>query len=246
MKRGKRSSAVVKKSKRKVLNFERPVAIPSDGAVLSGSLVLPDGATGIVLCAHESGSSRLRPSNRLLVRQLEARGLATLQVDLLTPEEEVQDQHGGQFRFDIQLLARRLEAAARWVVGIAHVRSLTMGYWGSGTAASAALLAAAHAPTLVGAIVSGGGRPDLAGRALAYVEAPTLLLAAGKDEAAVELNQQALLRLGGGERQFVVLPGVSQLLSEPGALEEVARLAGNWFVRYLGAARIEKAEALAR
>jgi putative phosphoribosyl transferase len=242
---GKRSSVVAKQSKGEVLNFERPVLIPSDGAVLSGALVLPEDAAGIVLVAHASGSGRLCPRNRFLARELEARGLATLQVDLLTPEEEVVDQQGGQFRFDIQMLARRLGAAARWVSGVAHVRSLPMGYFGSGTAASAALVAAAQDPEPVRAIVSSGGRPDLAGRALGYVETPTLLLVGETDQAGLELNRQGLLRLGCTEKQLVVVPGASDLFGQLGALDEAAGLAGDWIMRYLGAARMEKAEALA-
>lgn len=236
---------MAKKEKAKLLNYERPVSIPSNGAVLSGSLALPENAIGIVLFAHGSGSGRLSPRNRFVARELEARGLATLLVDLLTPEEEVLDQTTGQFRFDIRLLATRLEAVARWVVGIAHVRSLPMGYFGSSTGASAALLAAAQDPEMVSAIVSRGGRPDLAGRALAHVQAPTLLLVGGNDDAVLELNRQALRRLGAAEKHLIVVPGASHLFSEPGTLEEVARRAGDWFLRYLGAAKAQKVEALA-
>jgi putative phosphoribosyl transferase len=236
---------VAEKERSKLLNYERPVSIPSNGAVLSGSLALPEDATGIVVFAHGSGSSRLSPRNRFVARELEARGLATLLVDLLTAEEEVLDQTAGQFRFDIRLLATRLEAVARWVVGIAHVRSLPMGYFGSSTGAAAALLAAAQDPEMVSAIVSRGGRPDLAGRALTYVQAPTLLLVGGNDETVLELNRQALGRLASAEKQLVIVPGASHLFREPGTLEEVARLAGDWFVRWLGAAKTQKAAALA-
>jgi putative phosphoribosyl transferase len=236
---------VAEKERSKWPNYERPVSIPSNGAVLSASLVVPDDPAGVVLFAHGSGSGRLSPRNRFVARELEARGLATLLADLLTAEEEVQDQAGGQFRFDIRLLAARLEAVARWAAGIAEVRSLPVGYFGASTGAAAALLAAAGDPERVAAIVSRGGRPDLAGRALSYVHAPTLLLVGGRDEAVLELNRQALARLGSAEKHLVVVPGASHLFSEPGTLEEVARLAGDWFLRWLAAGKPQKAEALA-
>jgi putative phosphoribosyl transferase len=236
---------VTEKEPNKLLHYERPVSIPSNGVVLSGSLVVPDDAAGIVLFAHGSGSSRLSPRNRFVARELEARGLATLLLDLLTAEEEVQDQSAGQFRFDIRLLAARLGAVARWVAGIDEVRSLPMGYFGASTGAAAALLAAAQDPERVGAIVSRGGRPDLAGQALIHVHAPTLLLVGGNDEAVLGLNRQALARLGSAEKHLVVVPGASHLFSEPGTLEEVARQAGDWFLRWLGAGKPLRAAALA-
>ncbi len=239
------SSAVAKQSRVEVINFERPVSIPSDGAALSGTFLLPEDAVGIVLLAHASGSGRLNPRSRHLTRELGARGLATLQVDLLTPDEEVLDQQAGQFRFDIPFLARRLGAAARWVTGIAHLRSLPLGYVGSGTAASAALLAAAQEPQKVSAIVSSSGRPELAGRALGYVEAATLLLVGEKDEAGVELSRKAMLHLGCAEKQMVIIPGASEIFSDPHAFEEAMELAGDWLMLHLGAARLEKLEALA-
>jgi dienelactone hydrolase len=186
----------------------------------------------VVLFAHGSGSSRHSPRNRFVARALRQAGLGTLLLDLLTPLEEAEDAHTAHLRFDIALLARRLLAATDWLEK--HV-DLPIGYFGASTGGGAALVAAAERPE-VAAVVSRGGRPDLAGPALPHVHAPTLLIVGGRDYQVIELNQWALQRLGGREKQLVIVPGATHLFEEPGALDEVARLAAEWFVQHLAPA----------
>jgi len=212
------------------------VRVRAGAVTLDGDLSLPDGARAIVLFAHGSGSSRLSPRNRHVADLLNEAGLATLLVDLLTPEEEVTDARTARLRFDIRLLAERLVEVTDWLRERAETRGLRLGYFGASTGAAAALVAAAMRPEAVGAIVSRGGRPDLTGRALSLVRAPTLLIVGGEDGVVIELNRQALAELR-AEATLVVVPGATHLFEEPGALDEVARLAREWFERHLVAVR---------
>jgi putative phosphoribosyl transferase len=209
------------------------VAVPAGDAVLEGDLVVPAGATGIVAFAHGSGSSRHSPRNKRVSDTLNEAGLGTLLVDLLTPAEEAVDRVTAQHRFDIALLARRLVAAVDWLRHTA-TPELPVGLFGASTGAAAALVAAAERPNDVRAIVSRGGRPDLAGAALARVRAATLLIVGGRDPQVLELNRLALGALGAVEKQLVIVPGATHLFEEPGTLDEVARLAADWFSRHLG------------
>jgi putative phosphoribosyl transferase len=208
------------------------VAVPSGQAVLEGNLTVPAGARGIVLFAHGSGSSRHSPRNRYVARLLNDANLATLLVDLLTSDEEAIDMRTGHLRFNIGLLAERLVAVTDWLTEQPNTRHLRIGYFGASTGAAAALVAAADRPGAVGAVVSRGGRPDLAGPALPRVRAPTLLIVGGNDFQVIELNRAAFALLR-GEKQLVIVPGATHLFEEPGALDEVARLAREWFKRYL-------------
>jgi pimeloyl-ACP methyl ester carboxylesterase len=206
----------------------RAVAIPAGGRRLEGELDLPPGAAGAVVFAHGSGSSRFSPRNRFVARCLREAGLATLLIDLLGPDE-AEDRRKV---FDIELLAERLQAAAGWLARDPGARPLRLGYFGASTGAAAALVAAARRPERVGAVVSRGGRPDLARADLPDVAAPTLLIVGGRDEDVLELNRQALALLR-CPRELVIVPGATHLFPEPGALEEVARLATDWFRRHL-------------
>ena len=202
------------------------------GAQLEGDLVVPGRAAGCVLFAHGTGSSRHSPRNRFVAEALQGRGLATLLLDLLTPEEERAERRTGHLRFDIGLLAGRLAAAIDDLERGPETGHLPLGLFGASTGAAAALVAAAERPDRVAAVVSRGGRPDLAGDALARVGAPTLLIVGGRDAPVLELNQAALEALGAPGRLEVV-PGASHLFEEPGALERVAELAGEWFGDHL-------------
>jgi dienelactone hydrolase len=208
------------------------VAVPVGDAVLDGDLVVPEGAAGIVLFAHGSGSGRQSPRNRHVADMLNEAGIGTLLVDLLTPAEDDVDRFTAQHRFDIALLARRLTAAVDWVRREA-APDLPVGLFGASTGAAAALVAAADRPDDVGAVVSRGGRPDLAGVALSRVRAPTLLIVGGEDREVIALNRLALEALGAAEKQLVIVPGATHLFEEPGALDEVARLAAAWFSHFL-------------
>jgi putative phosphoribosyl transferase len=211
----------------------RTVTIRQTGDLTSdGDLEIPDDATGIVVFAHGSGSSRRSPRNRMVAEQLRRRGLATLLFDLLTDEEERVDARTGHLRFDIALLATRLDGAADWVGADPATSALAFGYFGASTGAAAALVSAARRPDAIGSIVSRGGRPDLAGDALDAVRAPTLLLVGERDPDVLRLNQRAAARLS-AEHRLVVVPGATHLFEEPGALEEVARLAGDWLAHTL-------------
>lgn len=213
---------------------ERPVAAPAGGVILQGDLGVPAGAVGIVLFAHGSGSGRHSPRNRAVALALRERGLATLLADLLTTEEEAVDARTRHLRFDIPALAARLVALTEWLSQEPATRGLAVGHFGASTGAGAALVAAAERPGLVRAVVSRGGRTDLAGPALGRVRAPTLLIVGGADEAVLDLNRGALARLP-GEARLEVVPGATHLFEEPGALEAVARLAGDWFAAHLAA-----------
>jgi putative phosphoribosyl transferase len=205
--------------------------------VLEGTLTVPHGAAGIVLFAHGSGSSRHSPRNRFVAAELQAGGLGTLLLDLLTPAEEAVDLRTRELRFDIGLLADRLVAAISWLRDGDATRDLLIGLFGASTGGGAALVAAARAPDDVGAVVSRGGRPDLAGDALPLVRAPTLLIVGAEDDVVVELNRRAMARMT-APVQLVLVPGATHLFEEPGTLEAVAQLARDWFVRYLaGSAR---------
>jgi putative phosphoribosyl transferase len=211
---------------------ERLVRVPAGRVLLDGNLSLPQRARGIVLFAHGSGSSSFSPRNRCVAQLLNQEKLATLLIDLLSPEEEAVDQRTAQLRFDIGLLAERLVDVADWLVEQPDTRPLRIGYFGASTGAAAALVGAAERPRIVHAIVSRGGRPDLAGPALGRVEAPTLLIVGGNDPVVIELNRAALAQLRCG-KQLVIVPGATHLFEEPGALDEVARLAPQWFARHL-------------
>ena len=212
---------------------EREVRVSAGPVTLEGSLGIPNSAGGVVLFAHGSGSGRHSPRNRYVARVLREANLATLLIDLLTEDEEEVDLRTTRLRFDIGLLARRLVGATDWLVQNPDTEQLRIGYFGASTGAGAALVAAAERPDEVGAIVSRGGRPDLAGDALPLVKAPTLLIVGGNDEPVIGMNEEALARMRAVNRLQIV-PGASHLFEEPGALEEVARLATVWFARHLG------------
>jgi putative phosphoribosyl transferase len=196
-------------------------------------LSVPDGAIGLVLFVHGSGSSRHSPRNQFVARTLNDAGPATLLFDLLTPEEEAVDMHTGELRFDIGLLAERLVHATKWANQQEQTRALRIGYFGSSTGGGAALVAAAALPDEVDAVVSRGGRPDLAGQALPKVKAPTLLIVGGEDDVVIDLNEQARAQMR-CEVKIDIVPGATHLFEEPGALEQVAKLASDWFVSCLG------------
>ena len=212
---------------------EREVRVSAGPVTLEGSLGIPNSAGGVVLFAHGSGSGRHSPRNRYVARVLREANLATLLIDLLTEDEEEVDLRTTRLRFDIGLLARRLVGATDWLVQNPDTEQLRIGYFGASTGAGAALVAAAERPDEVGAIVSRGGRPDLAGDALPLVKAPTVLIVGGNDEPVIGMNEEALARMRAVKRLQIV-PGASHLFEEPGALEEVARLATVWFARHLG------------
>jgi len=211
---------------------ERPVSVAAGPVTLEGNLSMPEAARGVVLFAHGSGSSRHSPRNRYVARLLNEAKLATLLIDLLTSDEEASDMRTAHLRFDIDLLAERLVAATDWLTQYQDTRHFRIGYFGASTGAGAALVSAAERPQAVGAVVSRGGRPDLAGPALARARAPTLLIVGGNDFAVIELNRAALGQLR-CEKRLVIVPGASHLFEEQGALDEVARLAREWFERHL-------------
>jgi len=210
------------------------VQIQAGPAALSGNLSIPEKATALVLFVHGSGSSRHSPRNQFVARTLNNAGLGTLLFDLLTPEEEAIDARTAELRFNIKLLAERLVHATNWAKQQQETRSLRIGYFGSSTGGGAALVAAAEGSQDVGAVVSRGGRPDLAGEALPKVQVPTLLIVGGDDDIVIELNEQARDRMH-CEVKLEIVPGATHLFEEPGALERVAHLASNWFVVHIGA-----------
>jgi putative phosphoribosyl transferase len=212
------------------------VEVPAGGVILEGTLGLPDSPTGVVLFAHGSGSGRHSPRNRYVAGRLREAGLATLLVDLLTEAEERIDDRTAHLRFDIGLLADRLVGAIDWLGRDERTATLPVGLFGASTGGGAALVAAAQRPERVAAVVSRGGRPDLAGPALPTVRTPTLLIVGGDDDVVISLNQQAIARLGSPVKELVIVPEASHLFEEPGKLEEVARLATDWFARHLTAA----------
>jgi dienelactone hydrolase len=212
--------------------LQSDVMVQAEKAQLDGNLARPEGANALVLFAHGSGSSRHSPRNRSVAVALNEAGLATLLFDLLTPDEDRIDRQTHALRFDIDLLANRLTGAVDWVGSQAFLRDLRIGLFGASTGAAAALIAAAHRPDAVGAVVSRGGRPDLAGEALSRVRVPTLLIVGGKDPTVVSLNRTAGEHLM-AENRLAIIPGATHLFEESGALEEVARLACDWFTRHL-------------
>jgi pimeloyl-ACP methyl ester carboxylesterase len=212
----------------------RHVAIPAGEVGLAGDLTVPPGARGVVVFAHGSGSGRFSPRNRAVATELVRAGLATLLMDLLTADEEAVDLRTARLRFNIRLLAERVITTIDWLHSDSTVGSLPVGCFGASTGAAAALVAAAERPERVGAVVSRGGRPDLAGDALPRVTAPTLLIVGGRDTEVIRLNREAQARLG-GESRLVIVPGAGHLFEEPGTLEQVAELARDWFLRYLPA-----------
>ena len=209
------------------------VRIRAEGVTLDGNLTVVDGATALVLFAHGSGSSRHSPRNQFVARTLNNAGLGTLLFDLLTPEEEAIDARTAELRFNIKLLAERLVHATKWAKQQHQTRNLRIGYFGSSTGGGAALVTAAEGSQDVGAVVSRGGRPDLAGEALPKVQAPTLLIVGGDDDIVIELNEQARDRMR-CEVKLEIVPGATHLFEEPGALERVAQLASDWFVNHIG------------
>lgn len=220
------------------LAAQREVRIPSGGITLCGDLALPARFGGLVLFAHGSGSGRHSARNRQVARHLQQRGIATLLFDLLTAEEEEVDLHTRQHRFDIPLLTRRMEDATAWVGTQPELERASIGFFGASTGSAAALIAAARLGHRVAAVVSRGGRPDLAGAAvLESLTAPTLLIVGGADAVVLDLNERAFDRLQ-CEKRMAIVPGASHLFEEHGALEQVGELAADWFERHL--ARLEQ------
>ena len=213
------------------VDIEQEVRLPVDGVTLFGDLARPPAARGVVLFAHGSGSSRHSPRNRAVARVLRSSGLATLLIDLLTRKEEAEDAATGHLRFDIALLARRLMAVTDWLHEEPGTRPLPVGYFGASTGGGAGLVAAAERPEVF-AVVSRGGRPDLAGPALPRVSVPTLLVVGGDDVPVIAMNRAAAARMR-AEVRIEIVPGASHLFEEPGALERVAALAARWFEDHL-------------
>lgn len=211
------------------------VLVPAGNALLHGELSVPCDAQGVVLFAHGSGSSRRSPRNQNVASVIREAGMATLLFDLLTEDEEELDDVTRELRFNIGLIAERLVSAARWVKPLSETRGLKIGFFGASTGGAAALVAAAELGTEVGAVVSRGGRPDLAGDSLRRVKCPTLLIVGGDDEVVITLNQAAYDQLP-CQKELKLIPGATHLFGEPGKLEEVARLSAAWFQKYLGKA----------
>lgn len=214
------------------LDKEHTITIPSDSVSLDGLLYIPKDACGLVLFVHGSGSSRFSTRNQYVASVLNKGRIATLLFDLLTPDEDAIDSHTRQFRFDIEFLAYRLMDATKWCLKQPILTPLSIGYFGASTGGGAALVAAAMDPDIVRAVVSRGGRPDLAGDSLAIVQAPTLLIVGGHDEIVIQLNKEAMSKLN-CIKKIELIPGATHLFEEPGALKEVARLAKTWFTSYL-------------
>ena len=212
---------------------EREVRVSAGPVTLEGNLGIPDNTRGLVLFAHGSGSGRHSPRNRYVAGALREAGLATLLIDLLTPEEEEVDLRTRRLRFDIGLLADRLADATDWLAQEPDTQDFRVGYFGASTGAGAALVAAAKRLEAVSAVVSRGGRPDLAGEELSRVVAPTLLIVGGEDEPVIGMNREAFAQIR-AEKKLEVVTGATHLFEEPGTLEEVARIAAGWFARYLG------------
>lgn len=212
---------------------EKLVEVAAGSVRLEGNLAVPAGAQAIVLFAHGSGSSRHSPRNRHVAGVLREAGLATLLIDLLTAEEEAADAQTAHLRFNIDLLAERLVEATDWLSQNSETAALDIGCFGASTGAAAALVAAAQRPERIHAVVSRGGRPDLAGPVLPQVRAPTLLIVGGADVPVIGMNRQALGLLGATQKQIIIVPGATHLFEEPGTLDEVARLAADWFTHHL-------------
>lgn len=214
------------------VDTEYPIIIPCENVYLDGLLHIPNGMKGMVIFAHGSGSSRLSPRNQFIARELQQQKFATLLFDLLTTEEEEVDTKTSQYRFDIEFLATRLVTTTKWVINHPVLTKTSIGYFGASTGGGAALVAAARLAMLIKAVVSRGGRPDLAGESLAYVRAPTLLIVGGNDEPVIELNQHAFNKLH-VEKKLEIVPGATHLFEEKGKLEAVSVLAQDWFKKYL-------------
>jgi len=209
------------------------VKIPIDEtSAINGNLTIPQGATAVVVFAHGSGSGRFSPRNQYVAKVFNQAGIATLLIDLLTPEEEEIDLVTTEYRFNIELLAQRLVTATQWLKQEPKTSGMTFGFFGASTGAAAALIGAARLPDIVKAVVSRGGRPDLAGDFLEQVEAPTLFLVGGLDEVVLDLNRQAMAQMS-AETRLVVVEGATHLFEESGKLEEVAKLSTDWFMRHL-------------
>ncbi len=224
---------------------ETEISIDAGKVALQGTLGLPKGTEAVVLFAHGSGSSRRSPRNRYVAQVLQSHGIGTVLFDLLTREEESVDEVSGELRFDIRFLANRLMDVTRSLMQRPDMKHAKLGYFGASTGAAAALVAAAELQEVIGAVVSRGGRPDLAGKALGSVRAPTLLIVGGDDEPVIGMNRDALARLR-CEKELVIVPGATHLFEEPGTLEEVARLAAEWFTQYLANVGKRSAHASAR
>lgn len=214
------------------VSIDRSIQIPVEEHVLTGNLIIPAQAKGLILFAHGSGSSRLSPRNQSVARVLNKAGFGTLLFDLLTREEEEEDNLTREYRFDINLLANRLVTVTDWILTTPETKGLIIGYFGASTGAAAALLAAAQRPQHIKAIVSRGGRPDLAEGHLESVQAPTLLIVGGRDYAVIELNEEAFQQLS-CLKEILIIPGATHLFEEPGKLEEAAKAATQWFKKHL-------------
>jgi dienelactone hydrolase len=215
-----------------MIHQETAVRVPVGSVVLEGNLTVPSSARGIVLFAHGSGSSRFSPRNRYVAKEFNAQKIATLLFDLLTNEEDQEDLVTAEYRFNINLLAERLIGATEWLKRDPQTKNLVFGYFGASTGAAAALIAAAKLPNDIAAVVSRGGRPDLAADYLPRVAAPTLLLVGGLDTEVIELNRKAMAQMM-ATKKLVIIPGATHLFEELGKLEEVAKLSTDWFLRYL-------------
>ncbi len=215
-----------------MIHSKTEIKIPVGNVKVEGTLTLPPGAKGVVLFAHGSGSSRFSTRNQYVAKEFNKKTIATLLFDLLTREEEETDVLTAEYRFNIALLAERLIGATEWIRNDPQTRKLALGYFGASTGAAAALIAAAKLPGEIAAVVSRGGRPDLAGDFLPRVVAPTLLLVGGSDFEVIELNREAMAQMT-SEKKLIIVPGATHLFEEPGKLEEVAKLSADWFLRYL-------------
>jgi len=213
---------------------EHSIQIPAGDVILEGDLYYPLKTGALVVFAHGSGSSRHSPRNQYVAKVIRDVGLGTLLFDLLTPEEEMEDEQTGTLRFNIRLLAQRLIQVSDWLIHNDETSNYKIGYFGASTGAAAALIAAAELPDYVWAVVSRGGRPDLAINALPGVKAPTLLIVGGDDTEAIGLNQKAYESLK-SQKKLEIIPGATHLFEEPGTLEQVAKLATNWFIQYIAA-----------
>jgi putative phosphoribosyl transferase len=213
-------------------SLESALKIPVGNVEVEGNMFLPEQASGLVVFAHGSGSSRFSPRNQYVAKEINKANIGTLLFDLLTPGEEEEDELTGEYRFDIGLLAQRLIGVTQWLRNDPSTQNVKLGYFGASTGAAAALIAAAKMPEAVSVVVSRGGRPDLAGEYLSQVQAPTLLLVGGWDEEVIELNKQAQQQMT-NENKLVIIPAATHLFEEPGKLEEVASFATDWFRRFL-------------
>jgi len=222
---------------------EEEISIKAGNVMLGATLNIPENAQGIVLFAHGSGSSRLSPRNRYVAGRLKDSGLATLLFDLLTREEEMIDRQTAELRFNIPLLAKRLIEVTQWIAQNPRTRNLTIGYFGASTGAAAALIAAARLPGMVAAVVSRGGRPDLAGEELGSVRAATLLIVGERDEAVLQMNRQALEQLRCESKRLILVPGATHLFEESGALEQVSMIAAEWLVHSLRSGKANRPDA---